>query len=112
MNVQTLRITGMTCDHCAKSIEGALASVAGVVEAKVSYDEGDNALRLQFFTGLLQFLREEGGRITTSSVEVAGKTGFSHAGEYGIGLAEIRRAGCARVLPRKATELIRFGATE
>ncbi|MGH8586523.1 MAG: cation transporter, partial [Gammaproteobacteria bacterium] len=36
----TLQITGMTCDHCAKSIEDALAGVAGVVEAKVSYDEG------------------------------------------------------------------------
>jgi copper chaperone CopZ len=30
----------LTCDHCAKSIEDALAGVAGVVEAKVSYDEG------------------------------------------------------------------------
>jgi mercuric reductase len=36
----TLQITGMTCDHCAKSIEDALAGVAGVLEAKVSYDEG------------------------------------------------------------------------
>ena len=40
MNVQTLRISGMTCDHCAKSIEEALAGMAGVVEAQVSYDEG------------------------------------------------------------------------
>ncbi|MDQ3583426.1 MAG: cation transporter, partial [Pseudomonadota bacterium] len=29
----------MTCGQCATSIEGALAGVAGVVEAKVSYDE-------------------------------------------------------------------------
>ncbi len=40
MNRQTLRISGMTCDQCAKSIEEVLAGVAGVVEAKVSYDEG------------------------------------------------------------------------
>jgi mercuric reductase len=40
ISTYTLQITGMTCDHCAKSIEDALASVAGVVEAKVSYDEG------------------------------------------------------------------------
>ena len=40
MNMQTLRISGMTCDQCAKSIEEVLAGVAGVVEAKVSYDEG------------------------------------------------------------------------
>ena len=40
MNVQTLRITGMTCDRCAKSIEEALAGMTGVMEAQVSYDEG------------------------------------------------------------------------
>ena len=40
ISTYTLQITGMTCDHCAKSIEDTLAGVAGVVEAKVSYDEG------------------------------------------------------------------------
>ncbi len=40
MNVETLRISGMTCDHCAKSIEEALSGVAGVVKAEVSYDQG------------------------------------------------------------------------
>ncbi len=40
MNVQTLRITGMSCDRCAKAIEDALTGIAGVVEAKVSYEEG------------------------------------------------------------------------
>ena len=35
MNTQTLRISGMTCDQCVKSIEEVLAGVAGVVEAKV-----------------------------------------------------------------------------
>ncbi len=47
MNVQTLRISGMTCDHCAKSIEDALAGVAGVVEAKVSYDEGTARIKTE-----------------------------------------------------------------
>jgi len=40
MNVETLRISGMTCDHCAKSIEEALNGVAGVVKADVSYEQG------------------------------------------------------------------------
>ncbi len=40
ISTYTLQITGMACDHCAKSIEDALAGVAGIVEAKVSYDEG------------------------------------------------------------------------
>ena len=47
MNVQTLRISGMTCDHCAKSIEEALAAVAGVVEAQVSYDEGTARIKTE-----------------------------------------------------------------
>ncbi|MGH8532935.1 MAG: cation transporter, partial [Gammaproteobacteria bacterium] len=47
MNVQTLRISGMTCDRCAKSIEDALAGVAGVVEAKVSYDEGTARIKTE-----------------------------------------------------------------
>jgi mercuric reductase len=47
MNVQTLRISGMTCDHCAESIEDALAGVAGVVEAKVSYDEGTARIKTE-----------------------------------------------------------------
>ncbi|MGQ0595621.1 MAG: cation transporter, partial [Gammaproteobacteria bacterium] len=47
MNVRTLRISGMTCDHCAKSIEEALAGVAGVVEAKVSYHEGTARIKTE-----------------------------------------------------------------
>lgn len=34
-----LRITGMTCDHCAQAVEGALKGLSGV-EADVSYAEG------------------------------------------------------------------------
>lgn len=35
-----LRIRGMTCAHCASSIEQALKDVAGVAAAEVSYEEG------------------------------------------------------------------------
>ncbi|MGH8491202.1 MAG: cation transporter, partial [Gammaproteobacteria bacterium] len=47
MNVQTLRITGMTCDHCARSIEEALAGMAGVLETLVSYDEGTARIKTE-----------------------------------------------------------------
>ncbi len=39
MNTTTLRISGMTCDHCARTVEGALNELPDVV-ANVSYDEG------------------------------------------------------------------------
>lgn len=34
-----LRVTGMTCEHCATSVEGALGGLSGV-EAEVNYAEG------------------------------------------------------------------------
>jgi mercuric reductase len=47
ISTYTLQITGMTCDHCAKSIEHALAGVAGVVQAKVSYDQGTARIKTE-----------------------------------------------------------------
>ena len=38
MNTTTLRISGMTCDHCARTIEKALNALPGV-KAKVSYSD-------------------------------------------------------------------------
>ncbi len=35
-----LRVTGMTCDHCARAIEKALSAVAGVTRTEVSYAAG------------------------------------------------------------------------
>ncbi|MBI3042957.1 MAG: mercury(II) reductase [Betaproteobacteria bacterium] len=40
MNVYTLRVTGMTCDHCAQTVAKALGKVPGVTAAQVSYAEG------------------------------------------------------------------------
>ena len=39
MNVIILRITGMTCEHCANTVEKALSGVPGVVSATVSYHD-------------------------------------------------------------------------
>jgi len=38
VSTQKIRITGMTCDHCARTIEKTLNALPGV-QAKVSYDE-------------------------------------------------------------------------
>ena len=47
MSTYMLHITGMTCDRCAKSIEDALAGMTGVMEAKVSYDEGTARIKTE-----------------------------------------------------------------
>ena len=39
MTTYTLWITGMTCDHCARTVEEALNALPGV-KAQVSYEEG------------------------------------------------------------------------
>lgn len=39
MGTHTLRITGMTCDQCAQSVESALNALPGI-EARVSFQEG------------------------------------------------------------------------
>jgi mercuric reductase len=39
-NTIRLRVTGMTCDHCARTIEQALRCVAGVERAAVSFPDG------------------------------------------------------------------------
>jgi len=40
MSTHELRVTGMTCDHCARTLEKALSDVAGVERANVSYGDG------------------------------------------------------------------------
>ncbi|MGB6779568.1 MAG: copper chaperone CopZ [Planococcus citreus] len=40
MEQTTLKIEGMTCDHCKKAVEGALRNLQGVQEVKVDVAKG------------------------------------------------------------------------
>jgi len=40
MSEYRMRVTGMTCEHCARTVEKALSAVPGVTAARVSYAEG------------------------------------------------------------------------
>ena len=40
MNAYTMRVTGMTCDHCARTVEEALGRLPGVTSVHVSYAGG------------------------------------------------------------------------
>lgn len=42
-----LRVSGMTCDHCADIVEKALSGVAGVYGSSVSYQEGKARVEVQ-----------------------------------------------------------------
>ncbi len=39
MTTHTLRITGMTCDHCAQTVQSALNTLPGV-DASVTFSDG------------------------------------------------------------------------
>ena len=47
MSTHELRVTGMTCDHCARTVETALSGVAGVDRANVSYGDGKASVEVQ-----------------------------------------------------------------
>ncbi|WP_372869509.1 copper chaperone CopZ [Planomicrobium okeanokoites] len=40
MEQTTLKIEGMTCDHCKKAVDGALRNLQGVQEVKVDVTKG------------------------------------------------------------------------
>lgn len=40
MSIVTLKVEGMTCDHCVRAVTGALERVNGVQRAKVDRDAG------------------------------------------------------------------------
>lgn len=41
----TLRVEGMTCDHCKQTVEGALQKVPGVQEARVDLQKKTATVR-------------------------------------------------------------------
>ena len=47
MPTYELRVTGMTCDHCARKVEKALSGVAGVERSNVSYGDGKARVKVQ-----------------------------------------------------------------
>jgi copper chaperone len=64
-----LSVTGMTCDHCVKSVTGALQGISGVKTAKVDLQaksavvEGDSI----DIAKLIEAVKEEGYEAAVSS---------------------------------------------
>ena len=77
MSTYELRVTGMTCDHCARTVEEALLGVAGVQRSNVSYGDGKARVEVQDTVGSAVLvatikakgygaeLLERGGNVTT-----------------------------------------------
>lgn len=57
----TLSVTGMTCDHCVRSVTKALQAVAGVEKVALSLDTGRARVDGKASPGaLIQAIEEEG----------------------------------------------------
>jgi len=47
MTITELQISGMTCDHCARTVKSALAGVRGVARSAVSYRDGKATVEVE-----------------------------------------------------------------
>lgn len=56
MTAKTLKIQGMTCNHCAMRVAKALKGVAGVQDAKVDQPKGEAAVTFDEATVTLEKL--------------------------------------------------------
>ena len=103
MNIVNIEITGMTCDHCAKSAQDALNALNGV-KATVSYDEGKAKVETQGSvdnTQLLKAIESKGYRATLIN-DNAG-TGTSDGGS-GLHIAIVGTGSGAFAAAIKAVE--------
>ncbi|MBO1911331.1 heavy-metal-associated domain-containing protein, partial [Microvirga sp. 3-52] len=39
--IETLKVQGMSCNHCVKSVEGSVGNLTGVSSVKVDLGSGD-----------------------------------------------------------------------
>ncbi len=105
MNVIILRITGMTCEHCANTVEKALSGVPGVVSATVSYHDkvAGVTVRSQISIDALVHVVKASGYnaeiIGSDEVAAAGK-----AAKAKLHIAVIGSGGAAMACALKAVE--------
>ena len=83
METLDFQITGMTCDHCASSLQAALAEVQGIHNAAVSYPDRHATVAVDAgieAETVIQAIRAKG-----YDAQMEGKTPTSHSGK-GTGL--------------------------
>lgn len=103
MSTKTLRVAGMTCTHCAETVQKALSSVPGVIETTVSYGEGSAIVRSSGGvpdTALTNAIRAKGYR-----AEVRGDdTPHQTLGRAALNVAIIGSGGAAFAAAIKAAD--------
>ena len=100
MSGQLLRVTGMTCEHCAASVKQALMSVAGVTDADVSFADATAHVNMASSTAVAALL--DAVRAKGYGAEVAG--GASPGTEARLSLAIIGTGSAAFAAAIRAAE--------
>lgn len=103
MNSIKLRITGMTCDHCAKSAEDALNALPGV-SASVSFAEGQADIKITGETEHSRLLKTVESKGYGASIHIEGDDTVTGAGDDALKVAIIGTGSAAFAAAIKAVE--------
>ncbi len=105
MNSITLRITGMTCEHCARTVEKALSGLPRIVSASVSYDDGLASITAQSEINTDTLVRAV--KASGYNAEIIGSDNAAEAGKAvktKLHIAVIGSGGAAMACALKAVE--------
>ncbi|MBI5814898.1 MAG: mercury(II) reductase [Nitrospinae bacterium] len=104
MNNITLRITGMTCEHCARTVENALSNLPVVVSASVSYDDGLASVVAQNGINTDTLVRAVKAGGYTAEIIGSDETAAGKAAKTKLHIAVIGSGGAAMACALKAFE--------
>lgn len=104
MNNTILRITGMTCEHCARTVEQALSDLPLVVSASVSYADGLARITMQSGMDTDTLVRAVKAAGYAAELVVSGGTAGEAAADGKLHIAIIGSGGAAMACALKAVE--------
>ena len=104
MNNTTLRITGMTCEHCARTVEKALSGLPYIVSASVSYDDGLASVTAQSEINTDALVRAVKASGYTAEIIGSDEAAAGKAAEAKLHIAVIGSGGAAMACALKAVE--------
>lgn len=104
MNNTTLHISGMTCEHCARTVEKALSNLPGVVSASVSYHDGLASIAVQSAINPDTLVRAVKASGYTAEIIGTNDATASNAVKSKLHIAVIGSGGAAMACALKAVE--------
>ena len=104
MNNTTLHISGMTCEHCARTVEKALSNLPGVISASVSYHDELASVAVQSAINPDTLVRAVKASGYTAEIIGTNDATASNAVKSKLHIAVIGSGGAAMACALKAVE--------